>query len=138
MKQLQPCTFSAALVVAALVLVSALPRSFAQAATPSVVPPAISANGKSKAEEPIKLEAYTVTGSNIKRLEFEKVLPVTVLNEDLIDGREAASHGSLLSRYARFSRAASATRGRRTHPRGSSPVASEEPGELRIRDAVNS
>ncbi|MEY4004942.1 MAG: hypothetical protein RLZZ221_1038, partial [Verrucomicrobiota bacterium] len=31
-------------------------------------------------EETVKLEAFTVTGSNIKRIEVEKVLPVTVID----------------------------------------------------------
>ena len=33
----------------------------------------------SQPEEAVKLEAFTVTGSNIKRLDYEKVLPVTIL-----------------------------------------------------------
>ena len=51
----------------------------------------------SKAEEAIKLEAFTVTGSNIKRLEIEKVLPVTVFSRDLIEARNALTPVELLT-----------------------------------------
>jgi iron complex outermembrane recepter protein len=47
--------------------------------------------------ETIKLEAFRVTGSNIKRLEIEKVLPVTVLNRDMIEARNANTAVDLLT-----------------------------------------
>ncbi len=47
-------------------------------------------------DEPVKLETYTVTGSNIRRLDVEKVLPVTVLNRDEIEVRDASQPADLL------------------------------------------
>ena len=48
-------------------------------------------------DETIKLEAFSVTGSNIKRLDFEKVLPVTVLGTSEIEIRDAAQPSDLLT-----------------------------------------
>jgi len=42
-------------------------------------------------EKTVKLEAFTVTGSNIKRAESEKALPVSVLGRDFIDARDAST-----------------------------------------------
>lgn len=42
-------------------------------------------------ENTVKLEAFTVTGSNIKRTESEKALPVSVLGRDFIDARDAST-----------------------------------------------
>lgn len=50
-----------------------------------------------KPDEAVKLEAFQVTGSNIKRLEIEKVLPVTIFNRDLIDGRNALTPVEMLT-----------------------------------------
>src|SRR5438067_1654063 len=61
---------------------SMVAHSFAQTA------PAPS--GSSATEEPVKLEAFTVTGSNIKRLEIEKVLPVTILDAAAIEVRDGS------------------------------------------------
>ena len=48
-------------------------------------------------EETVKLEAFTVTGSNIKRLEVEKVLPVTVIDAGAIEVRDAAQPSDLIT-----------------------------------------
>jgi iron complex outermembrane receptor protein len=48
-------------------------------------------------DETVKLEAFTVTGSNIKRMDFEKVLPVTVFNKELMDIRNALTPVELLT-----------------------------------------
>jgi len=48
-------------------------------------------------EQVIKLEAFSVTGSNIKRLEMEKVLPVTVFDNATIDVRDASEAADLLT-----------------------------------------
>ena len=48
-------------------------------------------------EEAVKLEAFSVTGSNIKRLEFEKVLPVSVLSAAEIEVRDASQPSDLLT-----------------------------------------
>ncbi len=50
-----------------------------------------------KEDEAVKLEAFTVTGSNIKRLDFEKVLPVTVFSRELMDVRNALTPVELLT-----------------------------------------
>lgn len=48
-------------------------------------------------EELVKLEAFAVTGSNIKRLEVEKVLPVTVFDAPSIEVRDAGQPSDLLT-----------------------------------------
>lgn len=45
---------------------------------------------------PVKLENFTVTGSNIRRIESEKSLPVSVLNRDVLDARDASTPVELL------------------------------------------
>lgn len=47
--------------------------------------------------ETIKLETFTVTGSNIKRMDFENVLPVTTFNLEQIDIRDASQPSDLLT-----------------------------------------
>jgi iron complex outermembrane receptor protein len=47
--------------------------------------------------EVLKLEAFTVTGSNIKRTEQEKVLPVTVIDRDAMEVRDASTPVQLLT-----------------------------------------
>ncbi|MDI1337349.1 MAG: TonB-dependent receptor [Lacunisphaera sp.] len=50
------------------------------------------------AEGPVvQLERFTVTGSNIKRLDQEKALPVTVLDRDAMEGRDAAQASDLMT-----------------------------------------
>ncbi len=48
-------------------------------------------------EEKVTLEAFTVTGSNIKRLDVEKVLPVTVLATADLEIRDASQPSELLT-----------------------------------------
>jgi outer membrane receptor protein involved in Fe transport len=48
------------------------------------------------ADETVKLEAFTVTGSNIKRIEVEKVLPVTVIDAAAIEVRDASQPSDLI------------------------------------------
>lgn len=48
-------------------------------------------------DETVKLEAFTVTGSNIRRIEVEKVLPVTVFDAAAIEVRDAAQPSDLLT-----------------------------------------
>ncbi len=50
----------------------------------------------SPADEPVKLEAFSVTGSNIKRLDYEKVLPVSILGQTEIDIRDPGQPSDLL------------------------------------------
>lgn len=47
-------------------------------------------------EKTLTLETFTVTGSNLRRLDDEKVLPVTVMNRDDIEVRDAAQPADLL------------------------------------------
>ena len=49
------------------------------------------------ADDTVKLEAFTVTGSNIKRIEVEKVLPVTVIDAAAIEVRDASQPSDLIS-----------------------------------------
>jgi len=46
----------------------------------------------------VKLDAFNVTGSNIKRLEAEKVLPVTLLDRDAIEASNSLTPVELLLR----------------------------------------
>ena len=48
-------------------------------------------------EEAIKLEAFSVTGSNIRRLDVEKVLPVTILDTAAMEIRDASQPSDLLT-----------------------------------------
>jgi len=52
---------------------------------------------KDPAESVLKLEAYTVTGSNIKRVDMEKTLPVTIITTEEIEARDAATPMDLLA-----------------------------------------
>ncbi|MBL9200282.1 MAG: TonB-dependent receptor [Opitutaceae bacterium] len=47
------------------------------------------------AEEPVRLEAFTVTGSNIRRTDAETALPVTVIDVTEVDARGAATMAEL-------------------------------------------
>lgn len=61
----------------------------------SVAPSPTDANDR--AESVLKLEAYTVTGSNIKRVDMEKTLPVTIITAEEIEARDAATPMDLLA-----------------------------------------
>ncbi|HEY1109505.1 MAG TPA: TonB-dependent receptor plug domain-containing protein, partial [Opitutaceae bacterium] len=75
-----------------LAALAAVPASLlAQAA------PAPSAPTAAGSDVPVQLEAFNVTGSNIKRLEMEKVLPVSVFDQSAIDIRDAAQPSDLLT-----------------------------------------
>ena len=43
------------------------------------------------ADEAVKLEVFTVTGSNIRRVDAETALPVTVIDKSELDARGAAT-----------------------------------------------
>ncbi len=75
-------------ITAALALASLLPAQTA---------PAPSTSTASTRAETVKLEAFTVTGSNIKRLEVEKVLPVTVIDAAAMEVRDASQTSDLLT-----------------------------------------
>jgi iron complex outermembrane receptor protein len=47
------------------------------------------------ADEAIKLEAFTVTGSNIRRVDAETALPVTVIDKNELDARGTATMAEL-------------------------------------------
>ncbi len=47
-------------------------------------------------EPVVQLEQFTVTGSNIKRLEQEKALPVTIIGGDAMEARDASQASDLL------------------------------------------
>lgn len=69
----------------ALVLAASL--ASAQTATP---PPA-----SSNTDDTVKLEAFTVTGSNIKRIDAETALPVSVIDKAELDARGASTLAEL-------------------------------------------
>ncbi len=48
-------------------------------------------------DETVKLTEFTVTGSNVKRIEVEKVLPVTVFSQADMDIRNASQSSELLT-----------------------------------------
>ncbi|MEN9633267.1 MAG: Vitamin transporter BtuB precursor [Verrucomicrobiota bacterium] len=60
-------------------------------------PSGATAAKKDGKEEVLKLEAFSVTGTNIKRLEQEKVLPVTVFNIEQIEIRNALTPVEMLT-----------------------------------------
>ncbi len=60
----------------------------AQTATPPTPRPA-------DVETPVVLEAFTVTGSNIRRVDAETALPVTVIDKSELDARGAATMAEL-------------------------------------------
>lgn len=62
----------------------------AEAAAPAA--PAAAAD-----DAPVVLDKFTVTGSNIRRLDQEKVLPVTVFDRDSIEARDASQASDLLT-----------------------------------------
>ena len=64
----------------------------AAASAQSVTPPPAPAAG---AEQPVQLEAFTVTGSNIRRVDAETALPVTVIEKADLDARGAATMAEL-------------------------------------------
>lgn len=49
------------------------------------------------AEEQVTLEKFVVTGSNIRRLDQEKVLPVTVIDQQGMEARDASQASDLLT-----------------------------------------
>jgi len=65
--------------------------SFTQAQVAPVAPPAAAV------EEQVALEKFVVTGSNIHRLDQEKVLPVTVFDQQAMEARDASQASDLLS-----------------------------------------
>ncbi|MBI4623479.1 MAG: TonB-dependent receptor [Verrucomicrobia bacterium] len=50
-----------------------------------------------KTNEVVQLDTFSVTGSNIRRLEIEKVLPVTVFDSSAIEVRDASQPSDLLT-----------------------------------------
>lgn len=73
--------------VLALLLVLAPVGVWAQAAAPA----------PATAENTVKLETFTVTGTNIKRLDQENVLPVTVIDRAAMEARDATTPVQLLT-----------------------------------------
>ena len=77
----------------AALIAALLPASgFAQATPPPppVQPP----------EEAVTLEAFTVTGSNIRRVDEEKILPVSVIGSDDLEARGSSTPSELLELLA--------------------------------------
>ncbi len=74
----------------ALVLALAAPTSFLHAQTAPAAP------ATTEEDQPVKLEAFAVTGSNIRRLDEETTLPVTVLDKDDLASFAAPTPAELL------------------------------------------
>lgn len=53
------------------------------------------ASAPSSNGEPLKLEAFTVTGSNIRRVDAETALPITVIDKSELEARGAATMAEL-------------------------------------------
>jgi iron complex outermembrane recepter protein len=75
-----------------LVFCAAAASALAQVAAPAPAPAPAPAK-----EEVVTLEAFTVTGSYIKRLDQEKVLPVTVFDQQGMEARDASQASDLLT-----------------------------------------
>ena len=59
--------------------------------------PAAAETKKEKDDSVVKLEAFSVTGTNIKRFDREKVLPVTVFSQEAMDMRQAITPVEMLT-----------------------------------------
>ncbi len=82
LRSLRPALF-------ALLAVSLLSPLGAQTPAPAPAP--------AKDEPIVVLEAVSVTGSNIKRMDIEKVLPVTIINQESMTARNALTPIDLIS-----------------------------------------
>jgi len=71
-----------------LATLSAFPLAAQEMSSPST-PPSSTEAANTRNEEIVKLEAVSVTGSNITRMDVEKVLPVSMLNTDAIASVQA-------------------------------------------------
>lgn len=75
---------------------SVLRRAFLTTVLCGVVS-SVRAQSAPKSDELIKLEAFTVTGSNIRRVDQEKNLPVTVIDRDAMQLRDASTPVQMLT-----------------------------------------
>jgi outer membrane cobalamin receptor len=111
--------------IALLSLVSAALVCAATASAQSVARPAAPATD----EEPLKLETFTVTGSNIRRVDAETALPVTVFERSDLDARGASTMAELFETLG----AAEISANLRVDEIGNSRVGAEAPtGELHL------
>ncbi|MES2696527.1 MAG: TonB-dependent receptor plug domain-containing protein [Verrucomicrobiota bacterium] len=94
----RPCLFIFRRLIVPACLALSLAAAQAQVApfTPPSTPPA-SAFAAGTHEGPVKLAAFSVTGSNVKHFDGENVLPVTVLNREAIEARNALTPIELLT-----------------------------------------
>lgn len=61
-----------------------------------VTPPAV-ARTAPETDQVVQLDRFTVTGTNIRRLDLEKTLPITVLDQQALEARDAAQASDLLT-----------------------------------------
>jgi len=66
-------------------------------ASPAQNAPQAASPGTTPETETIRLEAFTVTGTNIRRLEQEKALPVSIISLNEIEVRDASQAADLLA-----------------------------------------
>jgi iron complex outermembrane recepter protein len=74
-----------------------LPAAFSLGQTAPT--PTVSTAGN---DQTVKLEAFTVTGSNIKRLEAETVLPITIISTEELSTRAVATGAELFEQLPMF------------------------------------
>jgi outer membrane receptor protein involved in Fe transport len=72
------------------VLATVLSASTAALAQKAPVP------ANAAADETVKMSEFTVTGSNLKRIDVEKVLPVTIMDQAAMEVRDASQAADLL------------------------------------------
>ena len=79
-----------------LVALTLAATALAQTATPPTTPATAAANAS---DETVKLDAFTVTGSNIRRVDAETALPVSVIEKADLDARGAATMADLFETF---------------------------------------
>src|SRR4051812_32511974 len=85
--------FSPRAIVAAFALSSVASALAANSGSPSTT----IRDARSTDEEVVALQNFVVTGSNIRRLDMEKIAPVTVLTAESIEARNALTPVDLLT-----------------------------------------
>lgn len=86
-----------AILCGALAIQTAMAQT-APTASSTTTPQAAATSGTGKEKDQVMtLEAFVTTGSNIKRVDQEKTLPVTVFDQTQIEARDAATPMDLLS-----------------------------------------
>jgi outer membrane receptor protein involved in Fe transport len=75
----------------------AVSRRTGAASAPEPAPSPVVPTTPAREEGAVVLDTFTVTGTNIRRLDQEKVLPVTVLDREIMEARDASQPADLLT-----------------------------------------